>query len=129
MEVLPTRKSLVTSQMNLSFLCTTELLVGTPAKPQVVPNPPNTLLDTKWSIGKCFDDAQTQKEMKMVPFRIVKAPNGDAWVEANGQQYFPGHIGAFVLTKMKEIVEAYLGKVVEPGELSWNSLWDPKGLG
>ena len=63
----------------------TKLLVGTLAKPQVVPNPPNTFLDTKWLIGRRFDDAQTQKEVKMVPFKIVKAPNGDAWVEANGQ--------------------------------------------
>ena len=95
-----------------------ELLAGTPSKPQVVPNPPNTLLDTKWLIGRRFDDAQTQKEMKIVPFNIDKAPNGDVWVVANGQQYFPSHISAFVLTKMKEIAEAYLGKAAEPGELS-----------
>ncbi|KAJ0077998.1 hypothetical protein Patl1_37214 [Pistacia atlantica] len=55
---------------------------------------------------------QTQKEMKMVPFKIVKAPNGDAWVEANGQQYSPSQIGAFILTKMKETAESYLGKSV-----------------
>ena len=54
----------------------------------------------------------------MVPFNIVKPLNGDVWVEANGQQYFPSHISAFVLTKMKEIAEAYLGKTDEPCELS-----------
>jgi molecular chaperone DnaK (HSP70) len=89
-----------------------ELLVGTPAKRQAVTNPTNTLFGIKRLIGRRFDDAQTQKEMKMVPFKIVKAPNGDAWVEANGQQYSPSQIGAFVLTKMKETAESYLGKTL-----------------
>ncbi|WVZ24977.1 hypothetical protein V8G54_003521 [Vigna mungo] len=89
-----------------------ELLVGTPAKRQAVTNPTNTLFGTKRMIGRRFDDPQTQKEMKMVPFKIVRAPNGDAWVEANGQQYSPSQIGAFVLTKMKETAESYLGKSV-----------------
>ncbi|KAH9750977.1 Heat shock 70 kDa protein 10 [Citrus sinensis] len=79
-----------------------ELLVGTPAKRQAVTNPANTLFGTKRLIGRRFNDAQTQKEMKMVPFKIVNAPNGDAWVEANGQQYSPSQIGAF----------SYLGKSV-----------------
>ncbi|WOH14196.1 hypothetical protein DCAR_0933713 [Daucus carota subsp. sativus] len=79
-----------------------ELLVGTPAKRQAVTNPTNTVFGTKRLIGRRFDDQQTQKEMKMVPYKIVKAPNGDAWVEANGQQYSPSQIGAF----------AYLGKTV-----------------
>ncbi|XP_008237044.1 PREDICTED: LOW QUALITY PROTEIN: heat shock 70 kDa protein, mitochondrial [Prunus mume] len=79
-----------------------ELLVGTPAKRQAVTNPTNTVFGTKRLIGRRFDDPQTQKEMKMVPYKIVKAPNGDAWVEVNGQQYSPSQIGAFVLTKMKE---------------------------
>ncbi|KAL2513592.1 Heat shock 70 kDa protein 10 [Forsythia ovata] len=89
-----------------------ELLVGTPAKRQAVTNPTNTVFGTKRLIGRRFDDPQTQKEMKMVPFKIVRAPNGDAWVEANGQQYSPSQIGAFILTKMKETAEAYLGKSV-----------------
>lgn len=89
-----------------------ELLVGTPAKRQAVTNPTNTLFGTKRLIGRRFDDPQTQKELKMVPYKIVKAPNGDAWVEMNGQQYSPSQIGAFVLTKMKETAEAYLGKSV-----------------
>ncbi|KAG8650482.1 hypothetical protein MANES_07G046700v8 [Manihot esculenta] len=89
-----------------------ELLVGTPAKRQAVTNPTNTVFGTKRLIGRKFDDPQTQKEMKMVPYKIVRAPNGDAWVEANGQQYSPSQIGAFVLTKMKETAEAYLGKTV-----------------
>ncbi|KAI8554718.1 hypothetical protein RHMOL_Rhmol05G0120000 [Rhododendron molle] len=89
-----------------------ELLVGTPAKRQAVTNPTNTVFGTKRLIGRRFDDPQTQKEMKMVPYKIVRAPNGDAWVEVNGQQYSPSQIGAFVLTKMKETAESYLGKTV-----------------
>ncbi|KAJ3682151.1 hypothetical protein LUZ60_014724 [Juncus effusus] len=89
-----------------------ELLVGTPAKRQAVTNPTNTVFGTKRLIGRRFDDPQTQKEMKMVPYKIVKAPNGDAWVEVSGQTYSPSQIGAFVLTKMKETAEAYLGKSV-----------------
>ncbi|KAF5463177.1 hypothetical protein F2P56_019113 [Juglans regia] len=89
-----------------------ELVVGTPAKRQAVTNPSNTFFGTKRLIGRRFDDSHTQKEMKMVPYKIVRAPNGDAWVEANGQKYSPSQIGAFVLTKMKETAEAYLGKTV-----------------
>ncbi|XP_077215912.1 heat shock 70 kDa protein, mitochondrial-like [Tasmannia lanceolata] len=89
-----------------------ELLVGTPAKRQAVTNPSNTVFGTKRLIGRRFDDPQTQKEMKMVPYKIVNAQNGDAWVEVNGQQYSPSQIGAFVLTKMKETAESYLGKSV-----------------
>ncbi|XP_027112753.2 heat shock 70 kDa protein, mitochondrial [Coffea eugenioides] len=90
-----------------------ELLVGTPAKRQAVTNPNNTLFGTKRLIGRRFDDLQVQKEMKMVPYKVVRAPNGDAWVEANGQQYSPSQVGAFVLTKMKETAEAYLGKTID----------------
>ncbi|XP_026419014.1 heat shock 70 kDa protein, mitochondrial-like isoform X1 [Papaver somniferum] len=89
-----------------------ELLVGVPAKRQAVTNPTNTVFGTKRLIGRLYDDPQTQKEMKMVPYKIVKAPNGDAWVEANGKTYSPSQIGAFVLTKMKETAEAYLNKGV-----------------
>ncbi|XP_021747614.1 heat shock 70 kDa protein, mitochondrial-like isoform X2 [Chenopodium quinoa] len=88
-----------------------DLLVGTPAKRQAVTNPQNTFFGIKRMIGRRFDDPQTQKESKMVPFKIVKAPNGDAWVETTtGQQYSPSQIGAFILTKMKETAESYLGK-------------------
>lgn len=86
--------------------------MGTPAKRQAVTNPTNTVFGTKRLIGRRYEDPQTKKEMGMVPFKIVKAPNGDAWVEANGQQYSPSQIGAFILTKMKETAEAYLGKGV-----------------
>ncbi|KAI3435092.1 uncharacterized protein J3R85_006522 [Psidium guajava] len=89
-----------------------ELLVGTPAKRQAVTNPTNTIFGTKRLIGRRFDDPLTQKEMQMVPYKIVRGSNGDAWVEANGQQYSPSQIGAFILQKMRETGEAYLGKSV-----------------
>ncbi|EFJ51170.1 heat shock protein Hsp70C, partial [Volvox carteri f. nagariensis] len=89
-----------------------ERLVGLPAKRQAVTNPTNTVYATKRLIGRGFDDPQTQKEAKMVPYKIIKAKNGDAWVEAGGQQYSPSQMGAFVLTKMKETAEAYLGHPV-----------------
>ncbi|KAJ4830258.1 Heat shock 70 kDa protein A [Turnera subulata] len=89
-----------------------ELIVGTPAKRQAMSNLKNTLFGTKRLIGRRFNDPQTQKEINMVPYKIVQAPNGDAWLEASGQKYSPSQIGAFVLTKMKETAEAYLGKTV-----------------
>ena len=89
-----------------------ERLVGLPAKRQSVTNPTNTVYATKRLIGRTFDDPQTQKEAKMVPYKIVRADNGDAWVEAGGQKYSPSQIGAFTLIKMKETAEAYLGRSV-----------------
>nr|ALJ56191.1 BnaA7.mtHSP70-1-like protein [Brassica napus]ALJ56192.1 BnaA7.mtHSP70-1-like protein [Brassica napus] len=89
-----------------------EFLVGTPAKRQGVTNPTGTVSGSKRLMGRGFDDPQTQKEMKMVPYKIVKAPNGDAWVEANGQKFSPSQISANILTKMKETAEAYLGKTI-----------------
>jgi len=85
-------------------------LVGIPAKRQAVTNPENTLFATKRLIGRTFTDDATQKDMKNLPYKIVKAPNGDAWVEANGEKLSPSQVGAFVLTKMKETAEAYLGR-------------------
>jgi len=86
-----------------------ERLVGIPAKRQAVTNPTNTVYATKRLIGRAFDDPQTAKEAAMVPFKIVRADSGDAWVEAGGQRYSPSQIGAFTLTKMKETAEAFLG--------------------
>ena len=89
-----------------------ERLVGLPAKRQAVTNPTNTVYATKRLIGRMYDDAEVQKEIKMVPFKIVRADNGDAWVEAGGQRYSPSQIGAFTLMKMKETAERYLGRPV-----------------
>ncbi|KOG99916.1 Hsp70 family ATPase ECM10 [Saccharomyces eubayanus] len=90
-----------------------ERLVGTPAKRQSVINPENTLFATKRLIGRRFEDAEVQRDIKQVPFKIVKHSNGDAWVKARGQTYSPAQIGGFVLSKMKETADAYLGKSVK----------------
>lgn len=89
-----------------------ERLVGLPAKRQAVTNPSNTVYATKRLIGRMFDDEEVQKEVKMVPYKITRADNGDAWVEAGGQKYSPSQIGAFTLMKMKETAERYLGRSV-----------------
>lgn len=96
----------------VAFTDKKERLVGLPAKRQSVTNPLNTVYATKRLIGRQYDDPQTQKELKMVPFKIIKHTNGDAWVEAGGQRYSPSQIGAFVLTKMRETAESYLGRSV-----------------
>lgn len=90
-----------------------ERLVGMPARRQAVTNAKNTFYATKRLIGRKFDDAEVQKEMKTVSYKIVRASSGDAWVEANGKMYSPSQVGAFVLTKMKETAEAYLGTTVK----------------
>ncbi|CAB4254664.1 Hsp70 family ATPase SSC1 [Maudiozyma barnettii] len=90
-----------------------ERLVGIPAKRQAVVNPENTLFATKRLIGRRFEDIEVQRDIKQVPYKIVKHSNGDAWVESRGHTYSPAQIGGFVLNKMKETAEAYLGKTVK----------------
>lgn len=90
-----------------------ERLVGIPAKRQAVVNPENTLFATKRLIGRRFEDAEVQRDIKQVPYKIVKHSNGDAWLEARGETYSPAQIGGFVLNKMKETAEAYLGKTIK----------------
>jgi len=90
-----------------------ERLVGVAAKRQAVVNPENTLFATKRLIGRKFKDAEVQRDIKEVPYKIVQHSNGDAWVEARGQKYSPSQIGGFVLGKMKETAQAYLGKDVK----------------
>ena len=90
-----------------------ERLVGQAAKRQAVTNPENTLFAIKRLIGRPFDDPTTEKDRTMVPYEIVKADNGDAWVECRGETYNPSQISAFILQKMKETAESYLGETVE----------------
>ena len=87
-------------------------LVGTPAKRQAVTNPRNTLFATKRLIGRRFDDPHVQKDLATTPFSVIRSDGGDAWVEAGGNKYSPSQAGAFVLGKMKETAEAYLGRAV-----------------
>ena len=90
-----------------------ERLVGEPAKRQSVINSENTLFATKRLIGRRFEDAEVQRDINQVPFKIVKHSNGDAWVEARNRTYSPAQIGGFILNKMKETAEAYLAKSVK----------------
>jgi len=89
-----------------------ERLIGQPAKRQAVTNPESTIFAVKRLIGRRFDDPMTKKDMELVPYEIVKGPNGDAWVKAGGEEYSPSQISAYTLQKMKETAEAYLGETV-----------------
>ncbi len=91
----------------------TERLVGQPAKRQAVTNPDNTIFAVKRLIGRRTTDAEVEKDRKLVPYAIVDGGNGDAWVEAGGDKYSPSQISAFILQKMKETAESYLGEAVD----------------
>src|ERR1039457_2652273 len=90
-----------------------ERLVGQPAKRQAVTNPERTFFAVKRLVGRRYDDPMVEKDKKLVPYKIVKASNGDAWVEADGKTYSPSQISAFILQKMKETAEAHLGQKVD----------------
>ncbi len=90
-----------------------ERLVGQPAKRQSVTNPENTIFAVKRLVGRRYDDPMVEKDKGLVPYKIVKASNGDAWVEADGKTYSPSQVSAFILQKMKETAEAYLGQKVD----------------
>lgn len=96
----------------VAYLQDGEILVGAPAKRQAVTNPKNTLYAIKRLIGRRFEDAEVQKDIQITPYNIVKADNGDAWVEVNGQKMAPPQVSAEILRKMKETAEAFLGEPV-----------------
>lgn len=108
-KVLENSEGSRTTPSVVAFTKDGERLVGMPAKRQAVTNAENTLHATKRLIGRRFDDPEVQKDIKTVPYKIVKSSNGDAWVEAQGKMYSPSQVGAFVLTKMKETADSYLG--------------------
>jgi molecular chaperone DnaK len=101
-----------TTTSMVAFTKDGERLVGHPAKRQAVTNPENTLFAIKRLIGRTFDDPTTKKDMELVPYKIIKSENGDAWVEAGGEKYSPSQISAFILQKMKETAENFLGEPV-----------------
>jgi molecular chaperone DnaK len=97
----------------VAFTDSDERLVGQPAKRQAVTNPENTIFAVKRLIGRRYDDPITEKDKKLVPYKIVNGDNGDAWVEASGKKLSPSQVSAMILQKMKETAEAYLGEKVE----------------
>ncbi len=102
-----------TTPSMVAFSDSGERLVGQPAKRQAVTNPEKTLFAIKRLIGRRYDDPVTEKDKKVVPYNIIKGDNGDAWVQAGDEKYSPSQISAFILQKMKETAESYLGEKVE----------------
>ncbi len=101
-----------TTPSMVAFAESGERLVGLPAKRQSVTNPENTLFAIKRLIGRRFDDPTTKKDIDLVPYKITKSDGGDAWVEAQGENYSPSQVSAFILQKMKETAETFLGETV-----------------
>ncbi len=111
-KVIENSEGMRTTPSIVAFTADGEVLVGQAAKRQAVTNPENTIFAVKRLIGRKYDDPITKKDMAMVPYKIVRADNGDAWVEVAGKKYSPSQISAYVLTKMKDTAEAYLGEKV-----------------
>ena len=112
-KVIENAEGMRTTPSIVAFTDDGERLVGQPAKRQAVTNPEKTIFAVKRLIGRRFDDPMVDKDKKLVPYKIAKASNGDAWVEADGKPYSPSQISAFILQKMKETAEAYLGAKVD----------------
>jgi molecular chaperone DnaK len=110
--VLENAEGANTTPSIVAFTGDGERLVGLPAKRQAVTNPVNTFFAIKRLIGRRYDDPMVEKDKNLVPYKIIKGPNGDAWVEAQGKQYSPAQISAFILQKMKETAEAKLGEAI-----------------
>ncbi len=111
-KVIENSEGMRTTPSMVAFNGDGERLIGLPAKRQAVTNPENTLFAIKRLVGRRWDDPMVEKDKKLVPYQIVKADNGDAWVEAHGKKYSPSQVSAFILQKMKETAEAYRGEKV-----------------
>jgi molecular chaperone DnaK len=111
-KVLENAEGSNTTPSIVAFTDDGERLVGLPAKRQAVTNPMNTLFAIKRLIGRRYDDPMVEKDKKLVPYKIIKGPNGDAWVEAQGKQFSPAQVSAYILQKMKETAEAKLGETI-----------------
>src|SRR5574342_234162 len=112
-KVIENAEGMRTTPSMVAFTDESEIIVGLPAKRQAVTNPENTFFAIKRLIGRRYDDPMAEKDKKLVPYKIIRGDNGDAWVESHGKQYSPSQISAFILQKMKETAEAYLGQKVE----------------
>ncbi len=112
-KVIENAEGMRTTPSMVAFSTDGERLIGLPAKRQAVTNPENTFFAIKRLIGRRFDDEMVKKDIGLVPYRIIRGDNGDAWVESHGKKYSPSQISAFILQKMKETAEAYLGEKVE----------------
>jgi molecular chaperone DnaK len=112
-KVIENAEGMRTTPSMVAFTDDGEIIVGLPAKRQAVTNPENTFFAIKRLIGRRSDDPMAEKDKKLVPYKIIKAANGDAWVESHGKQYSPSQISAYILQKMKETAESYLGQKVE----------------
>src|SRR6476619_1387957 len=112
-KVIENSEGMRTTPSIVAFTDDGERLVGQPAKRQAVTNPERTFFAVKRLVGRRYDDPMVEKDKKLVPYKIVKAYNGDAWVEADGKTYSPSQVSAFILQKMKETAEAHLGQKVE----------------
>jgi molecular chaperone DnaK len=112
-KVIENAEGMRTTPSIVAFSDDGERLVGQPAKRQAVTNPERTFFAVKRLIGRRYDDPMVEKDKKLVPYKIVKASNGDAWVEADGKTYSPSQVSAFILQKMKETAEAHLGQKVD----------------
>jgi len=112
-KVIENAEGMRTTPSIVAFTDEGERLVGQPAKRQAVTNPERTIFAVKRLIGRRYDDPMVEKDKKLVPYKIMRASNGDAWVEVEGKSYSPSQISAFILQKMKETAEAYLGSKVE----------------
>jgi molecular chaperone DnaK len=112
-KVLENAEGARTTPSVVAFTDENEKLIGQPAKRQAVTNPENTIFAVKRLIGRNFDDPTVKKDVEAAPFKIVNSEKGDAWIEAKGEKYSPSQISAFILQKMKETAEKYLGQAVE----------------
>jgi len=112
-KVIENAEGVRTTPSVVAFTKDGEKIVGAAAKRQAVTNSENTVFATKRLIGRRYDDPAVQNDLKNMPFKIIKHSSGDAWVELQGKSYSPSQIGAFVLMKMKETAESYLGKTVD----------------
>ena len=111
-KVIENPEGVRTTPSVVAFASSGEVLVGQPARRQAITNPENTIFAIKRLIGRRYDDPMVEKHKSLVPYKVVRGDNGDGWVEVRAKRYSPSQISAFILTRMRETAEAYLGEKV-----------------